>query len=258
MGCANTSTHSLTYNFCFLHCKTCQSWGKGDGGQLGLGPKELSSTVPARIHMPQLNDDERHLADGTSDATATVNQTPTLVTRVWCGMFISVCCTNKNELYVWGQNLEGCLGLGESLVNLLCVLLRYCFLVFNVAFGFPPLYFFLEFAAVSCLTLSSPSPTCKSITFKIFINLTITLATFHLLFLLPLCFTLTIQTTLFYFQATATQFSTQPVSASTLLVASLMSPVAATCLWWSVVHRWNMTAQSPQPQTESAPQLQIK
>lgn len=71
------------------------SWGYG---LLGAGPKAQESKVP--IHIPESLFGKNHF------------QSNSMVIDVNCGLFHTTAVTNFGDLYVWGRNKSGCLGLG--------------------------------------------------------------------------------------------------------------------------------------------------
>ncbi|XP_044532343.1 RCC1-like G exchanging factor-like protein [Gracilinanus agilis] len=71
-------------------------WGYGI---LGKGPKLMETAHPERI-PPSLF--------GLSDFSPDVR-----VSRICCGLSQFAALTNKGELFVWGKNIRGCLGIGR-------------------------------------------------------------------------------------------------------------------------------------------------
>lgn len=74
------------------------TWGYG---LLGAGPKAQESKVP--IHIPDV-------LFGKNDF-----QPNSTVIDVKCGLFYAAAVTNLGDLYIWGRNKSGCLGLGGEL-----------------------------------------------------------------------------------------------------------------------------------------------
>ncbi|XP_006889726.1 PREDICTED: Williams-Beuren syndrome chromosomal region 16 protein [Elephantulus edwardii] len=71
-------------------------WGYGI---LGKGPNLVETALPEMI-PPTLF--------GLTDYNPEVQ-----VSRVWCGLSHFAALTNKGELFVWGKNIRGCLGIGR-------------------------------------------------------------------------------------------------------------------------------------------------
>eukprot|EP00750_Incisomonas_marina_P030301 INCI7451.3.p1 GENE.INCI7451.3~~INCI7451.3.p1 ORF type:complete len:862 (+),score=136.37 INCI7451.3:221-2806(+) len=83
------------------------SWGGGESGQLGLGETMLSTLQPSAVDMSAI------FAQDVGDDKRGTAQDRTFVAKVWCGMFMSMCRTENHRLFGWGQNMDGCLGLGS-------------------------------------------------------------------------------------------------------------------------------------------------
>lgn len=74
------------------------TWGYG---LLGAGPNAQQSKVP--IHLPEV-------LFGKNDF-----QPNSTVMDVTCGLFYAAAVTNTGDLYTWGRNKCGCLGLGPPI-----------------------------------------------------------------------------------------------------------------------------------------------
>ncbi|XP_041975714.1 RCC1-like G exchanging factor-like protein [Aricia agestis] len=72
-------------------------WGFG---LLGLGPNVQHASVPKLIPPPLFGRNEFN--------------TDTMVKKVACGISHLMAITNQGDLYAWGRNRHGCLGLGHS------------------------------------------------------------------------------------------------------------------------------------------------
>ncbi|CAG9816997.1 unnamed protein product [Phaedon cochleariae] len=73
------------------------SWGYG---LLGAGPEAQQSKVP--IHIPSTLFGKNHF------------QVDSKVVKVKCGLYNAAAITNFGDLYMWGRNKYGCLGLGNE------------------------------------------------------------------------------------------------------------------------------------------------
>ncbi|XP_071479604.1 RCC1-like G exchanging factor-like protein [Diadema antillarum] len=71
-------------------------WGYGF---LGRGPKLTDTATPECIDMNLFG--------------KSPSKTDVAVSRVWCGLHYFAAVTNKGDLYTWGTNGSGCLGLGQ-------------------------------------------------------------------------------------------------------------------------------------------------
>ena len=78
--------------FFYLLARRLYGWGRNDRGQLGLGHGD-KVTTPQRVTLPENEVPAEIATDG----------------------FSTVCCTEKGQVYVWGYNGEGELGLGHNL-----------------------------------------------------------------------------------------------------------------------------------------------
>lgn len=72
-------------------------WGYG---LLGLGPNVQHSSTPKHIPSPLFGRNE-------------FNPT-SMVQKVACGIGHLAAITNSGDLYMWGKNRQGCLGLGHT------------------------------------------------------------------------------------------------------------------------------------------------
>ncbi|KAL7877120.1 hypothetical protein SRHO_G00037630 [Serrasalmus rhombeus] len=70
------------------------SWGGGGEGQLGITSPVAKSTKPGPVHVP--------------------SPLPIPVVQIACGNFHSLALTKGGEVYAWGQNSYGQLGLGKA------------------------------------------------------------------------------------------------------------------------------------------------
>ncbi|KAI4884474.1 hypothetical protein NFI96_014102 [Prochilodus magdalenae] len=70
------------------------SWGGGGEGQLGISSPVAKSTKPGPVYVP--------------------SPLPIPVIQIACGNFHSLALTNGGEVYSWGQNNYGQLGLGKA------------------------------------------------------------------------------------------------------------------------------------------------
>jgi len=132
------------YSVALMESGELFSWGKGEGGQLGLGNGEISSPIPRPIRGPLLGKIVRQISCGESHCAA-ITDTQALytwgrgqhgrlghgvteneffprlveafvgipVTAVACGDYHTVCATT-NGLYSFGLGLSGRLGNGSE------------------------------------------------------------------------------------------------------------------------------------------------
>nr|XP_054756595.1 RCC1-like G exchanging factor-like protein [Lytechinus pictus] len=83
---------------CALTNESGEVWVWGYGF-LGRGPKLTDTAVPECIDMSLFGKSRM--------------KTDVAVTKVWCGLHYFAAVTNKGDLYTWGTNGSGCLGLGQ-------------------------------------------------------------------------------------------------------------------------------------------------
>lgn len=83
---------------CALTNESGEVWVWGYGF-LGRGPKLTDTAVPECIDMTLFGKSRR--------------RTDIAVTKVWCGHHYFAAVTNNGDLYTWGTNGSGCLGLGQ-------------------------------------------------------------------------------------------------------------------------------------------------
>lgn len=76
-------------------------WGRCDSGQLGIGEKWLQESDDEGL----LGVSQPHLVDGFDGEK---------VVQVACGAFHSAAVTEKGNVYIWGKEDYGMLGIGHS------------------------------------------------------------------------------------------------------------------------------------------------
>ena len=81
------------YSVALMDSGEMYSWGKGDGGQLGLGNGEIASPIPRPIRGPLLG---------------------RIVKQISCGESHCAAITDNQALYTWGRGQHGRLGHGVT------------------------------------------------------------------------------------------------------------------------------------------------
>ena len=89
------------HTMCLTQNNLCYVWGGNDYGQLGLGDTNNRS-IPTLFSLPN---NER-------------------IYFITCGTFYTICLTQNNLCYVWGNNCFGQLGLGDKNNRSIPTLLR--------------------------------------------------------------------------------------------------------------------------------------
>ncbi|KAG7459028.1 hypothetical protein MATL_G00226850 [Megalops atlanticus] len=81
---------------CLALCEPGQvySWGHGSEGQLGTGTPHTKTAKPRKVRI--------------------LSPTPIPITQVACGNFHSMALTKGGDVFAWGQNAYGQLGLGKA------------------------------------------------------------------------------------------------------------------------------------------------
>ena len=97
---------SCGFNYTCLLMDEIYVWGRNDYGQLGSGHNQNQNS-PQKFAPMQMNRRE----EGTSERGKL--NLPN-IKKIICGSYHTIALTNSNEVWVWGYNNDGQLGLGHN------------------------------------------------------------------------------------------------------------------------------------------------